>query len=940
MQDRPATDPDRPSGAWISRERIRRILLAAFVLVLPFALFHFVAPFVGTQTIGNDYTRFPLPAQMELQYSIAHGTWPAYSPGFAGGRSAAALTLGQLWHPISHLAAHLPGYWDGHAIDWNTLLRLLSLGLAHLALIGVLRRLGLRRDAAFLVAFVTVYNMRMLDAFRFGASLESYTGMLLVCAAAAHLFLSERRLLPAAALIGSTYLLAVGGHPQMMYFGFLGAVIFIVAAPFALPAVAQEPLPDRRRTLRFYGRAAACLVAGCALAAAYLAPLYTEFVAEAAVRAARAACLVAGCALAAAYLAPLYTEFVAEAAVRAARAYSWSLLNTDSVGGALNSFFRPLDVSVTGGFGGSSLIVVALLTPFLAKAAGRTGIVALALLGAVALAFVVSLGAVTPLHRLAWEWLPFFDAFRVPGRIRFVLPVVLMLLLAWAFGRRGDARAELWGRPLPISWSGALALVSLAAFAAYWLWLGDLLPPPRSPLPAKIGHVPAAVPHLLAALGAGTLALAAVRGLNPRASGALGVALVLAVVAETGVVLRFGTWIAPRRDTPTMARMDQEKQRSLAFRGDPGYGMQSDLVAEKMKRSFFDRNLAVFYDRYVAAGGKKAAFDIMARSRSADEAVIEGFRGGGARAASGGAASGGAATATIGLTRSTFNDVVFAVENAAPGFLSYTALDRKGRWSAEVDGRAARVFAANGGEQAVRLEPGRHEVAFKFDSPATRVGVAVSLATLALVAVFASLLRRRSVPRVLCAIGAVGSAAAVFFVWNGALHDGDDLHTRYTWSSTKTPDPTNLAFGRPTEMSSIRQPQRPYECYAGLGVNGDTHAPGFSTKHQGSRPWWQVDLGSRRAIGRLEVYRGSAVPKRGPLPFEVALSDDGKSFRTIPTDAAIAEGVAWRIAVGGDEARYVRLTAVKPGVLALAEVEVFAPGGEVGIADAERAQAP
>jgi hypothetical protein len=348
--------------------------------------------------------------------------------------------------------------------------------------------------------------------------------------------------------------------------------------------------------------------------------------------------------------------------------------------------------------------------------------------------------------------------------------------------------------------------------------------------------------------------------------------------------------------------------------------MQSDIVAEKMRRSFLDPNLAVFYRKHIAVDDMEAAFGAMARSRASDEIVVEGFPGDGARPP-----VAGVAEDTIALKRATFNDVVFTVEGGAPGFLSYTALDRKGRWSATVDGRPARVLAANGGEQAVRVGAGRHEVAFSFDSPATRLGVAVSLSALALLAAFFSLRGGRSAPRVLCAVGSVGCAAALFFAWSGALHGGDDLKTKYAWSSGKAPDPANLAFGRETRMSSIRSPQRPYECYAGRGVDGDRRAAGFATKYQKSHPWWQVDLGSRRAIGRVEVHRGAAVPKRGPVPFEVLLSDDAKSFRRIPTDGAVAEGVTWRIAVGGDEARYVRLRSTRTNQFTLAEVEVFAP---------------
>jgi len=872
-----------------------KVAFVAAVVALPFAMFHFVAPFVGARTLGNDYTQFPLPQQMELQYSIAHGTWPLYAPGFAGGRPAAALTLGQEWHPISHIAAHLPGYWDGHVLDWNTLFRLLVLGLAHLALIGVLERLGVRRGMAFLVAFVTVYNMRMLDAFRFGAALENYTGMLLLCAAAAHLFLAEGRLLPRAAVIGATFLLAVGGHPQMMYFGFLGAGLFVAAAPFVLPVVAGEPPAALRRALRFYGMAAACLVAGIAIAAAYLVPLYGDF--------------------------------VSEAAIRAARSYPWSVVNSDSIGGALGSFFSPLDVCVAGAFGGSSLVIVALFTPALVKGAGRAGLAPLAVFALGALVFAVSLGAATPLHRWAWEWLPFFGTFRIPGRITFILPVILMLLLAWAFGRRGDTHLVIRGRALPLTWSGALAILALAAFGAYRLWLGDLLPGPMGPMPAEFGKIPTMATRAIWALGLGTLTLAAGRGLFPRAAGALGVLLALAVVAETGVVLRYGTWVDPRRETPTMAKMDKSRQRDLAYRPNPGLGMQSDIVDRKMKKSFLDQRLAVFYRKHVAVDGLKSAFDVMATTRASDQIVVEGFDGGGVRAS-----AEGRSPDTVSLKRATFNDVVFAVNNGAPGFLSYTALDRKGRWSAAVDGRQARVYAANGGEQAVRLEPGSHEVAFSFDSPATRLGVGVSLAALALVGVFFSVRKLRSVPRILCAFGCAGGAAAAFFVWNGALHGGDDLRTHYAWSSDERSDPANLAFGRRTEMSSMKSTQTPYGCYGGRGVDGDTRHSGFATKRKKAVSWWQVDLGSRRALGRIDVHKDSAVPRRGPLPFDVMLSDDAKSFRKIVTDGALPQRKMWRIQLDGAKARYVRIQSRKPGPLTLTEVEVFAPSGGVGAA--------
>lgn len=94
---------------------MKHLYLRLFILLLPFLVFYWQAPFLADKTIGNDYVAFPIQQQMELQFSLEHGTFPLYVPGFAGGHSSAALTLGQMYHPISHLASIMPGYWDGYA---------------------------------------------------------------------------------------------------------------------------------------------------------------------------------------------------------------------------------------------------------------------------------------------------------------------------------------------------------------------------------------------------------------------------------------------------------------------------------------------------------------------------------------------------------------------------------------------------------------------------------------------------------------------------------------------------------------------------------------------------------------------------------------------------------------------------------------------------------
>ena len=138
------------------------VLSYVAILLLPIAVFYWFLPFWSQLSIGSDYTIFSIQSQLELQYSLFHGTFPLYSPGFAMGRASAALTLGQLYHPISYLAAHMPGYWQGLALDWNTFFRLLSLGVCQVVLFILFRHLNIMALPAFILSFLAVYNLRML----------------------------------------------------------------------------------------------------------------------------------------------------------------------------------------------------------------------------------------------------------------------------------------------------------------------------------------------------------------------------------------------------------------------------------------------------------------------------------------------------------------------------------------------------------------------------------------------------------------------------------------------------------------------------------------------------------------------------------------------------------------------------------------------------------
>jgi len=100
---------------------IKSILLLYFLIIfLPFLIYYWMLPFVSDMTIGSDYLIYSFSQQIELLFSLKTGSFPLYVPGFSSGISSSALTLGQIFHPLSHIASIMPGYWSGKAIEWNS----------------------------------------------------------------------------------------------------------------------------------------------------------------------------------------------------------------------------------------------------------------------------------------------------------------------------------------------------------------------------------------------------------------------------------------------------------------------------------------------------------------------------------------------------------------------------------------------------------------------------------------------------------------------------------------------------------------------------------------------------------------------------------------------------------------------------------------------------
>ncbi len=102
---------------------------------------------------------------------------------------------------------------------------------------------------------------------------------------------------------------------------------------------------------------------------------------------------------------------------------------------------------------------------------------------------------------------------------------------------------------------------------------------------------------------------------------------------------------------------------------------------------------------------------------------------------------------------------------------------------------------------------------------------------------------------------------------------------------------------------------------------------GFHTG-QAEDPWWQVDLGARRAIGRIVVWnRTDGSPERADH-LRVLLSDDGREWRMAFANPGErfyghTDGKPLCVPLDDASARFVRLQGVGKNYLHLDEVEVF-----------------
>ncbi|MBI5674614.1 MAG: discoidin domain-containing protein [Nitrospirae bacterium] len=735
-----------------------------FIIVLPFILLYWMVPFVSDLTLGADYQIYSINEQVELLFSIKTGSVPLYAPGYKYGHSSSALTLSQVYHPISHIASLMPGYWNGKALEWNTFLRLLSLGFVHLALFTFLRKIRLNLLFAFLISFITVYNMRMLEAFRYGASLEAFTGNLLLCTATGCYFVSPSRWFGPLSIIGFTYLLVCSGHPPMMFYGLIGAGLFTLVTPFFIATMLPEIDVNLKIALRFWAKAGFYVCLGIMLSSAYVVPFYFEFVTT---------------------------------NIEYAHMSYQSDMGQDTIVGALNNFFMPLVSDVLSSFGGSALILIVLVLPLLRCVRVKVPPSVWAIWGMLLFAFFYILGPQTPIYKWAFKYLPFVSSVGGVGRISIIIPSLMMLPLAWIVNA-GTFSFRFKKQDVVLTPFIFLGLIALILIPLYLLPVFLLKPALGYFTPHFLRKIPFRIEFLSVFFGMASLAALVLYEIYPRLKRVLGIFLCLMVLLQMGTILKYGTFIEKKVDNLTFQQMKVQKKEKLDFNFRQNPGLFHAVVLNHLSHSFMEPFLGKIYTQIIPVSSQDNAYKEMERERLPQQVFAEGYDLEKAKVMN--EKNKNVKAGTVNLAFSSFNRLQFKVISPAPAIFGM-AYPFTGHWRVWVNGEKVHVYRANGIAHAIEIPDGESLVEFRYWSKPFFWGMIVSCLTFAVIGLFVCFRGLKGLPRITGAVIVLIISAGGFMFWYNSLYRGHNLDTAYTWTYIPPANTPNLAYGKKTVVS-------------------------------------------------------------------------------------------------------------------------------------------
>ncbi len=711
-------------------------LISGAILLLPFIVFAWLLP-GSPAIIGNDYPIFTIRFQMEYFYSILNGTFPLFIPGFWFGQTSAALSLAQIYHPVAWLTYLMPGYWEKDTLLLYSMTKLVSIGTANLVLYFFFTRMGLVKFLAFICSFVVIYNLRMLDLFRYGASLETYTGFILLVVSLEYLYRDTKKYSRRLFVIGSTYLVIVSGHPQMSYYALLGAGVFLLIAPVLFTnRKSHNPEPYNYIFL------------GTIL-------------------------ILIGVLLSSVFIFPFYFEYLQNNTSRAQNPYQWTLGYASTPSDIFSNFTVPFRANVHGAFGVSSLFLVGIISAFLSKRF-LTRISTISILLVVSALLIVMAGDYAFFHKFLWDYLPLYSSFRIPARISLLVPFYIILL--YALYLRYMSKNSTSNSILLIHIAISILFVFLSIVSIYYIPLTSQY---ASEIIRKVSTTIELIYVALNALLIISLGLYFSTNKKEKKS-IFAVISIVIIVISSAVVMSHGTWVIPYKVAEkNILSLEEYKLRTNGL-GKLGYGLESQYVRAQIKNYKFDSEQARMLPAITYLDSLSAAYEHLKEYGDNKSVVI---------------VSSGQQQQTktlcekncnykIILTCHTYNKFVYDLKNDAAGVIKFN-IPYSNNWVATIDGVKADILKANGFEMAIVVpNGGKHKLTISYESWPFVTGLIISLTTLAILLIIGiRKLKLNIYIKIILLFLIISIVVGVVISRDDWLYQGECLPRSYSWES-------------------------------------------------------------------------------------------------------------------------------------------------------------
>ncbi len=906
----------------------RNISMMVTIILLPFFLFHWMLPFLSHIYPDQDYMAMFALLQTEYLFALKTGTFPLNIVWSQVQNNQ----WGCVFNPFLYIAEMVPGFSTGRSLDCVLFLQMVLLGITHLALFRLLRKMLFPVSIAFFLSLITVYSPRLLLSFSVGGAAHVWTTYILLCVAIGFYGLDHSGYSGPLAIIGLSYLLISSGYTQETYFALLGTGLFTLSFPFLLNAI----LPDRPatgKTMAFFWRHTAVF------------------------------CLI-GTLLSAAFILPFMLDNFKEVAL-SSQAYEKACQFSSSPSELISNFFSPFRASPSGLLGSSPLLLAAMIIPVSVLCRARIPVIIWVLWGTSCFLMICMLGDNTPVHYYVWKYLPLYSATRYVNRVSMILPVLLMLLLIWLFKSVPANQVSIKTiKASPLSVLTTVALLATIFYACFMIKPVETLQPSLTRMNLEI--IPGWVEPLLLISGLVILVVVTVHGLRtkPSVKQWTGFVLCLLTCLQLVVFFRYAPLTRKKletRDIRTFTQYkEQKRQHTDLFLGNYILGFEKILfpgyAVRQLEKAGPQPLLAKIYEKHINVTDIEEAYQILSRGKKEDVLVVAGYPGGNDVNATSPPGEADVMPASVRLTYNSSNRLVFEARANSPSFFMF-AYHRTGHWQAFVNGKSAASYYADGNAHAVKIPAGRSTVEFRYRSSAAFAGMLISCLTLAGIGLFYGVFRTRGPVGYALAVMSLICGGSLFCLWYSSLYAGENLGTHYLWQAPDRNAPRNMAYGKPVRASL--PPFGPLRLNlmhdARFAVDGGhSFASCFSTGTQTS-PWLEIDLLHPQPVGSIVLYADLQgletnnivwytqdsvkiareydflIFEKSPVafnlpPLTISVSADHTHWETTQLHGLI-KGKPLTIRPQNPlTARYIRITASGECRLCLNEVEIYPPG--------------